>query len=226
MNTFTFFLFIFFVAIIIIGTYIWSRRRKESRRREMAGWVFSHNLSFSAANDGEMKDRYPSFKCLQQGKQRYAYNVIEGSVDNRKVYAFDYHYETGDGKNTHHYYFSAVILDTNLPLKPLFIRNEKFLDKVEDFLGFDDIKFESVEFNKQFHVKAPDKKWAYDVLNQTTMEFLLGSPRFYLDFHDRYVIAYRKDRFYISEFEEAIHVVTGILDRLPESVVQELKGNQ
>ena len=225
MNTFTFFPFIFFVAIII-GTYIWSRRRKESRRREMAGWAFSHNLSFSAANDGEMEERYPYFKCLQEGNRRHAYNVIEGSIDNRKICAFDYYYQTGSGKNTQRHYLSAVILDTGLPLKLLFIRNEKFLDKVEDFLGFDDIKFESVEFNKQFHVKAPDKKWAYDVLNQTTMEFLLGSPRFYLDFHDRYVIAYRKDRFYVSEFEEAIHVITGILDRLPESVVQELKGNQ
>ena len=223
MDNFTFFLFIFFIAIVIIGIYIWNRRRKESRRREMAGWAFSRNFSFSAANDGEMEDRYPSFKCLQQGKQRYAYNVIEGSVDDRKVCAFDYHYETSDGKNTHHYYFSAVILDTNLPLKPLFIRNENFLDKVADFFGFDDINFESVEFSKQFYVKSPDKKWAYDVLHQETMEFLLGSPRFYLDLHDRYVMAYRKSIFTVAEFEAAIQVITGIVDRLPESVVQELK---
>jgi hypothetical protein len=206
MDTFTFLLFIFFVAIVIIGIYIWNRRRKESRRREMAGWAFSRNLSFSATNDGEMEDRYPSFKCLQQGKQRYAYNVIEGSVDNRKVCAFDYHYETSDGKNTHHYYFSAV-----------------FLDKVADFFGFDDINFESVEFSKQFYVKSPDKKWAYDVLHQETMEFLLGSPRFYLDLHDRYVIAYRKSIFTVAEFEAALQVITGILDRLPASLIQELK---
>jgi hypothetical protein len=55
------------------------------------------------------------------------------------------------------------------------------------------------------------------------MEFPLGSPRFYLDFHDRYIIAYRKSIFTVAEFEVALQVITGSLDRLPESVVQELK---
>ncbi len=223
MDTFTLFPFIFFVAIVIIGIYIWNRRRKESRKRELAGWAFSRNLSFSDDGDKGMEDRYPYFKCLQQGKHRYAYNIIEGSIDKRKLCAFDYHYEIGDGKNNHEYYFSALIFDSGLPLKPLFIRNENFLDKVADFFGFDDINFESTEFNNQFHVKSPNKKWAYDVLHQQTMEFLLGSPRFYLDFHGRHVMAYRKNTFTVKDFEDALRVITGILDRLPESVVQELK---
>jgi hypothetical protein len=133
MDTFNFVLFIFFAAIVIINIYIWNRRRKESRRREMDGWAFSHNLNFSAANDGEMEDRYPSFTCLQQGKYRYAYNVNEGSSKNRKVCAFDCRYDTSDGKYKRDYYFSAVVLDAGLPLKPLFIRSENFLDKVADY---------------------------------------------------------------------------------------------
>jgi hypothetical protein len=223
---FIFVLFILLIAIAVIGIYIWIQKCKERRKKELSGWAFSHNLNFSDTNDGEMEERYPHFKCLQQGNRRYGYNIMEGSIDNRKVCAFDYHYETSDGKNTHHYYFSAVILETNLPLKPLFIRNENFLDKVADFFGFDDINFESVEFSKQFYVKSPDKKWAYDVLNQETMEFLLGSSRFYLDFHGKHVIAYRKSVFTVSDFEDALHVITGILDRLPKSVVQELQGGK
>jgi hypothetical protein len=61
-------------------------------------------------------------------------------------------------------------------------------------------------------------------MHQETMEFLLGSPHFHLDFRDRYVIAYRKKPFKVADFEAAIQVITGILDRLPESVVQELKA--
>jgi hypothetical protein len=61
-------------------------------------------------------------------------------------------------------------------------------------------------------------------MHQETMEFLLGSPHFYLDFRDRYVIAYRKRPFKVADFEAAIQVITGILDRLPASVVQELKA--
>jgi hypothetical protein len=223
MAMFPFVLFIFLIVIIAIGGYMLNRRHRESRKRELAGWAFSRNLNFIDANDGEMQERYPHFKCLQQGKSRYAYNEIEGSIDNRKVCAFDYHYETNDGKNTQHHYFSALLLDAGLPLKPLFIRNENFLDKVADFFGFDDIDFESTEFSKQFYVKSPDRKWAYDVLHQETIEFLLGSPRFYLDFHGSHVIAYRSKVFTVTEFEDALRVIAGILDRLPESVVQELQ---
>lgn len=226
MDMFTFTFFIFFVAVIIIGVYMLNRRRKESRRRELAGWAFSRNLNFIDANDGEMEDRYPNFKCLQQGKHRYAYNIIEGSIENRKICAFDYHYETSDGKNTRDNYFSALVIDAGLPLKPLFIRDENFFDKVADFFGFDDIDFESSEFSKKFYVKSPDRKWAYDVLHQETMEFLLGSPRFYLEFHGKHVIAYRKNTFTVKDFEAAIQVITGILNRLPKSLVQELKGKQ
>ena len=226
MDMFTLFFFIFFIVIIAVGIYMLNRRRKESRKRELAGWAFSRNLNFIDANDEEMEDRYPHFKCLQQGKHRYAYNIIEGNIDNRMICAFDYHYETSDGKNTQDHYFSAVILDAGLFLKPLFIRDENFLDKVADFFGFDDIDFESSEFSRKFYVKAPDRKWAYDVLHQETMEFLLDSPRFTLEFHGRHVISYRKNTFTVKDFEEALHLITGILDRLPKSLVQELKGKQ
>ncbi len=214
---------IFFLAALIIVIYVVKHKSKNKRKQALAGWAFSRDLSFADANNSGIEDRYPYFKCLQKGNHRYGYNIIEGNVDNRKICAFDYHYDISDGKNRHDYYFSAVVLDAELPLKPLFVRDENFLDKVADFFGADDIKFESIEFNSQFHVKSSDKKWAYDVLNQATMEFLMGSPRFYLDFHDRYVIAYRKSTFTVAEFEDAIQVITGILDRLPESLLQELQ---
>jgi len=224
---------IFFGLTSVAGIIIWDRRRKESRSRVMAGWAFSRNWSFTDADDSRMNERYPYFECLQRLTRwadvssdmiSYASNIIEGSIGARKICAFDYHYEKrGDKMDKNNYYFSAVILDSGLPLKPLSIRDTNLIDKVEDFWGSDDIKFESIEFNKQFHVKSPDKKWAYDVLHQETMEFLLGSPHFYLDFHGRHVIAYRKTSFTVAAFEDAIQVTTGILDRLPESVVQELK---
>jgi hypothetical protein len=145
------------------------------------------------------------------------------------VRAFDYHYEThhtdskGNRRTTHHY-FSAVIVDSGLPLKPLFICQERLFDKLADFVGFNDIDFESAEFSKKFYVKSPDKKWAYDVLHQATMEFMLQSLQYDIEFFGRHVIAYRNKTFTVGYFEEAINLVNGILDRFPESLIQELKG--
>jgi hypothetical protein len=212
----------------IIGLSIWSKRKEDKRRQAMADWAKSQGLSFRPGNDNGIGDRFRIFKCFQQGENRYGYNIMEGPIGNRKVCAFDYHYETHsrDSKGrqqTSHYYFSAVVVETDLPFKPLFIRTENFLDKIGEFVGIDDINFESTEFNKQFYVKSPDKKWAYDVVNQANMELLMDSCRFNLEFNGNTVIAYRKSTFAPGYFEEALLLLTRMLDNLPDSVIQELK---
>ena len=219
---------IFAIIALIVAGVIVSHKQAEGRKKELAGWAFSKSLNFSPARDAGIDNRY-DFKCLRRGENRYGYNIIEGNLGNRPMSAFDYHYETHHtdskgNRHTQHHYFSAVIVDANLPLKPLFIRSERLLDKLTEFIGFDDIDFESAEFSKKFYVKSPDKKWAYDVLHQATMEFMLGASRFDIEFGIRHVIAYRNNTFKMQEFEEAINLVNGILDRLPESLIQELKG--
>jgi hypothetical protein len=214
------------IALIIVGVIV-KHQKSEGRKKELAGWAFSKGLNFNPARDSGIDNRY-SFKCLQRGENRYGYNIVEGNIGSRSARAFDYHYETHhtDSKgqrHTQHHYFSAVVVDANLPLKPLSIRNERLFDKLAEFVGFDDIDFESAEFSKKFYVKSPDKKWAYDVLHQATMEFMLSAPRFDIEFGSRQVIALRNNTFKTVEFEEALNLVNGILDRLPESLLRELK---
>jgi len=204
------------------------RKRAEERRKKLAGWAFSQNYNFDPSRNGHIDDIYPQFKCLRHGNERYGYNIIEGTFGGLPFRSFDYHYETHStdskgNRQTQHHYFSAVAVDAALPLKPLFIRNERIFDKLAEFVGFDDIDFESTEFSKQFYVKSPDKKWAYDVLHQATMEFLLASPRFYLELQGCHVMAYRNNTFTLEDIAGALQVISGILHRLPESLQQELK---
>jgi hypothetical protein len=120
---------------------------------------------------------------------------------------------------------SALVMESGLPLKPLFIRPEGFLDQVAEFIGFDDIDFESAEFSKRFLVKSPDRRWAYDVLHQKTMELMMAYPKFTLDFQGSQIMAYQDNRMFSpGEFSAALKLITGILDNLPESVIRELKG--
>jgi len=227
---------IFFVLIIIaaigaaIGFAIWNSRMKDKRHKELAGWAQANGLKFLPDKDHSVWMRYQPFKCLQRGEDRYAYNIMVGTSGTRVMSAFDYHYEThsSDSKGnrqTHHHYLSALVVDAGLPLKPLFIRPEGLLDKVTEFVGIEDIDFESAEFSQKFFVKSPDRRWAYDVLHQKTMELMLAYPRFHIDFQGSQVMAYYDNKtFTLGEFGSALKVVTGILDYLPESVVRELKG--
>ncbi len=206
--------------VIAVAAYLAAARR----RKELAAWAANRGLSFDPAHDAAMEHRLSEFDCLQQGRDRYAYNVISGQVAGRDFLAFDYHYVTGSGKNRQVHTFSAVAVASLVPLKPLLIRPEGFFDKVAEFLGADDIDFESAEFSRQFYVKSPDKKWAYDVLHAQAIEFLLAAPRFTIQFALMRVLVRSGKTFRVAEFEPASAVALGLLERLPRYLVEQQAG--
>ncbi len=214
-----------FVALVIVAIFSsWYFAAK--RRKEMLAWANARGLTFIPDRDSTMEQQFPSFACLRSGDNRYAFNVAHGKWSDHDLVAFDYHYETHShsskgGRKTHHHYLSAVILSSPILLKPLHVRPEGFFDKVTEFFGADDIDFESAEFSRKFYVKSPDKKWAYDVIHQRTMEFMLASPVFSLEFSGNAVIAWRSSTFKIPQFEQAAELIKGILDRLPEYVLKQ-----
>jgi hypothetical protein len=216
-NTFA---FIALAAVAIgIAWYLSSLRRKK-----LGAWAESNGLRFDPKADGSFDDRFPAFNCLRVGHTRRAYNVSEGSRSGRALVAFDYRYVIGHGKQRQVHSFSAIVLGSAVPLKPLRIRSENVFDKVGEFFGADDIDFESAEFSRAFHVKSSDKRWAYDVLHQRTIEFLLSMPRFSMQFGGREVIVWRSRRFRPEVFDQAIAVAEGVLDRLPGYVIREGGG--
>ena len=187
-----------------------------------------------------MKFRCQPFDCLQNGDYCYSYNVTEGTSGNRPFRAFDYCYrcesdssERGSfllvlwlmGRDRTDHHFSAVVIEAGIPLKPLSIRPEGFFNKIAEFVGLEDIDFESAEFSQRFRVRSPDRRWAYDVVHQKTMELMLAHPGFLVDFCGSQVMAYYHDRvFSLGDFESALKVVTGIVDYPPHDGVEKLKG--
>jgi hypothetical protein len=91
---------VFFVLIIAaviaiaIAAAVWSARMRDKRRQEMAGWAQANGLKFLPAKDHSVWLRYQAFKCLQRGENRYAYNIMLGTIGERVTCGFDYHYET------------------------------------------------------------------------------------------------------------------------------------
>jgi hypothetical protein len=214
---------------VVIAIAVFSHLQQLKRRKLLAAWASEQGLSYRAHKDHAFDRRYPTFKCLRQGDNQYAYNIMEGKRGERALAACDYHYETHSTnskgqRQTHHHHFSVVVLDTGLPLRSLFIRPENFFDSITEFFGVDDIDFESGEFSRKFFVKAPDRRWAFDVLHQETMEYMLEAPRFTLEMAGIWFMARRSRRLSPADFSAAIEVLEGILDRLPEYLLRELKG--
>lgn len=214
------------VAVLVIAGIAYAFYASAQRRKELAAWAHANGMNFSPVKNHSFDDRHVNFKCLRRGHSRYAYNIMEGKWNDLPITAFDYHYATGSGKNRSDHYFSAVIITSPVPLKPLYIRREHFFDKLTEFIGFDDIDFESAEFSRKFFVKSPDKRWAYDVIHQRMMEYLLAAPDFGIQFDLMHIIAWRGRKFKPADFQAAAEMICGMLERLPEYVVRQQKGQE
>jgi hypothetical protein len=219
------------IGALVIWGMVWAHKVEKARQAALASWCASLSGRFDPSHDPSFDERYPGFSCLREGSDRYAYNCMEVDRPSRPFCAFDYHYETysTDSKGrrqTHHHYFSGLILQSGLPLKPLFLRPEGFFDKVTELFGVDDIDFESTQFSREFYVKSPDRRWAFDVIHQATMEFLLASPRFTVESQGSHVMVRRNGKLKPEEFAAALAVADGILDRLPKYLLQDMQAGR
>lgn len=209
-------------------------------------WIFHHLF-----REISMDRLYPEFRPLRKGRDRFAYNMMTGCYQDYAFQAFDYHYQIerrkrssrqtsvsspiqfdlrkgfffqDPGLDVQEHTFSGVIVETHLSLKPVSIApTNAFIRGVSDFFGTSGIQFESLDFNNQFHVNAEDPRWAFDVLPQSTLEFLLQNPQYCLEIASGRILAYRNTLFNPEEFVPALQVISGILDRLPQSVLRELE---
>ena len=220
-------LFLALICLIVYLSYFLHSPTK--RTDELSAWCRSQGLNYYPSQEFDVSQRCAPFLCLTTGHNRYAYNFMIGRLAGHDIYAFDYHFETYSIENRSHekaYKFSAVVVETDLPLKPLLIRPKYFLDKLAHSIGFQDIDLESIAFNDKFYVKSPDRSWAFDILNQKVMEFMLTSPSYYLEFCGSQILAYNESIFTTTEFEEALKFITGIIDRMPSYLIREISNTK
>ena len=167
-------LIVVFIAIAVVAMilgYLSALKRREA----MMAVATKLGLSFHYPKDRDIARRYKFLDKLRRGHNRYAYNILSGRHQKHEVILFDYHYQTGSGKDTHHYNISFFILHLTAIFPELVIGPEGFFSKIAQAIGYDDIDFESHEFSRRFCVRSKDKKFAYDVCNARMIEYLLSN---------------------------------------------------
>ena len=172
--------FIVVFAVVAIVAYLSALKRREA----MMAVATKLGLSFHPHKDRSLARRYRFLDKLRKGSNRYAYNILTGRYQDHEVVLFDYHYQTGSGKDTHHHHFSFFILHFKAVFPELVIGPEGFFSKIAQAVGFDDIDFESHEFSRKFCVRSRDKKFAYDVCNARMIEYLLSNPDLTIEIED------------------------------------------
>lgn len=131
--------------------------------------------SFNAERNHDFAAAWGFLGQLQHGEDRYAFNMFEGTCQDQKLYAFDYHYTVGSGKNRQDHYFTMFMLVTKQAFSRMTITPENLFSKIEGAFDATNIKFESAEFSRAYSVHSEDRKFAYDVCNPQMIEFLLDN---------------------------------------------------
>jgi hypothetical protein len=214
------------VVLLVIGLIVLSLYTASKRRNALSALAQSMGWTFSADDMVGIPQRYGLFNCLNTGHSRHADNVMEGRFGDIDFRGFDYRYTTGSGKDESTHNLSAVIAQAKYPLKQLFIRPEHFGDRVAGMLGFEDIDFEWDEFNRAFYVKAADKEFAYDAINQKMMEFLMDNKGWTTQIAGMDMIVYTGGVFSPEEFQSAIEFARVFLGLLPDYLADKLSGEQ
>jgi hypothetical protein len=214
----------------LIALVVYAAKKERERREALQQMALELGLSFDPAprkGDGP----YHGFSPFHQGHSRRAMNTMEGAIECLgrpfPTICGDYEYKvtSSNGKTTTTttYHFSYLILRIALRQVPdLSIRPEGFFDKIAGAMGFDDIDFESAEFSRKFHVKSPDKRFAYDVVDPRMMEFLLANAKRQVQIVGGSFLLWEGTRRWApEEFRERIAFARAFFDRWPEHVVKE-----
>jgi len=168
------FFIVIVIAVVLVSVVVHLILARQ-RRDAMGQLAAKLGLLFDPGRNRALPKQYRFLDKLRQGSRRYAFNILSGRYRDHDIKAFDYHYQTGSGKNTHHHYISFFILQLPKVFAELKIGPERFFSKVAQAFGYDDIDFESHEFSRKFCVRSADKKLAYDVCNAKMIEYLLAN---------------------------------------------------
>jgi hypothetical protein len=215
-------------AVFAVLAYLASRR-EEQRRRALEQLALSRGLAFSREDRIRVAGTFSQFELFQRGDTRYAYNVIHGAIETRNYCACDFRYTEHhvyvDSKGQMRrrevdHYCSAAIAELNGPVPAVWLRHENLLDKAAHLVGFNDIEFESAEFNREFHVKAADREIAFDILNAQTMQKLLAGPFREIEFNGPAVLVFGEDLWTPEQFGAALDLARSLAEGLPNYLWQ------
>jgi len=188
---------------------------------EDLGWTYDR------APDSDLPSWYthPLFK---RGDSHEASNLMRGAfqVGDLRLDCVmgDYTYHVKYGKSQGTYWQSIILL--TLPYEPapgLDIRGEGLGDTLLSTLGFDDIDFESEEFNRKFYVSSNHKQFASAVIHPRMIEFLMQTTPPRVELRDGVCLLYEyRTPWSADQFRKQLAWAHQFLDLWPVRLLAEL----
>ena len=219
--------FILVAAVVLLGV-ISAWYFEHRRASELRAFATEMGLSFRQGTDSTADKRFSRFALFKRGRSRRAWNIMRGQVElaghDVDLEFGDFRYTVGSGKDKRTYKFSYLVAVNPIGTCPeTIVRREGIFDRVKGLLGFDDIDFESHDFSKKFHVSSDDKRFAYDLISQEMMEFMLQQPPSALELEGELIcISDGSSRWQVDQFRASMNWLGGMLERWPRHLADSM----
>lgn len=209
-------LFVIVAIALVAGSWYF----KKVRRDELQTFAAQHGLQFSADDPFDLPS-YP-FKLFSLGDGCGAENVMWGAVAGMKLRLFDYWYYTtstdAQGHTSRSYNrFTCGLSPLGATCPQLVISRESILSRIASHVGFHDIEFESDDFNKEFRVTGPDRKFAYAIIDSRMMQWLLDTTGFEFEVNGPYILVI-SGKLRPAELPNVVAALRGFREHVPAVV--------
>jgi hypothetical protein len=205
-------------AIVAIIRQGYAKRAERHRLLDLQSLAMRLEFDdFNPNHDEGFAQGWGFLSRLDRGNDRYAFNILRGKYHDQTLFVFDYHYQTGSGKNREEHYSTLLMLVSKAVFPQMSIGPASLRSKIAEAFGIaNDIKFESAEFSRTFCVRSPDKKFAYDVCNPQMIEYLLTNPGLQVEIQGPVILLAFEPQLPVGQIEFNLQRLIEIRSRLPE----------
>lgn len=207
-------------AVVVGGIAYFSHLAWVRRREAMALLAGALGLSFFPDKDRRLASHYGKLDELRKGSNRYAFNVMRGDYDGYPIELFDYHYQitrsNGKSSSTQHYYLNVLVCRLSRHFPELRIYREGFFEKLVQFVGFEDIHFESAEFSKRYTVRSKERRFAYDFVHAGVIDYLLKVPDLNIEIEGDALALVSRSRLDPEEIRDYLAALMHLRKLMPE----------
>jgi hypothetical protein len=207
------------------GAFIYySWKAKEERREAIATFALSHGMTYLAEDTGELA-RF-DFRLFERGDGRGWENVVAGDWHGLPVRACDYwyydqHTDNKGGTSRSYKRFTVAVAEVAAWLPPVELSRESVLTRLADHVGLRDIEFESEEFNRCWNVKAPDREFAFKLVDARMIAWLQDScDGLCFEVNGPHVLVYT-GQLAAADWPVVLSGVKGFVDHVPRLVWNE-----
>lgn len=165
------------------------------------------------------------------GRDRYAFNIMDGEYGGHPVLLFDYHYRTSgewfwapSWRKPNYVSVALVDLEKHFPELIIGPEGGGLFKMIAEAFGGGDIDFESHEFSEAFDVRSRDKKFAYDFCNAQMIEYLLANKGMSLEVDQTVLATGSKGMHKVNMIESRLQKLAEIRKRMPNYLFEGANG--